>query len=724
VPWPACTPQPSSSAAARQANASPSATGWPSIKGTVTGLDGKPLANVFVIALSSPSGEWTGVVTTASDGTYSIAVPAGSYILEFNDQSGWYYDGYYTSGGFTLDRGSATPVTVTISDVTGIDVQMEAGNTINGTVTGPGGKPLANITVELWSESPYLGPLGDFTTASDGTYSVPDFGSVFLYFFDPAGRYLTGWYSSSGFTLDRTSATLVTGTNSDVTGINVQMPTSKENIKGKVTGPGGKPIANISIEVHSDDYSYRGFGLTASDGTYSVAVVPGSYTVSFIDPSGTYDGGLYSSGAGSHLTSDPDSATPVAVTTSDVTGINVVIARVGATYYPVTPVRVLDSRVGPGHVGANLFHSRVKQTVTMVTDAFGESGFVVAVTGNVTVVGQTAAGYVSLAPSLTSGVAPGTSTINFPTGDVRANGVTVQLASGGTLDFMHWSSSAVDTVNIIFDVTGYFTAGPGGATYHTVTPYRVLDSRTGPGHTGGDLWQSQVKQTVTVATAASSIPTTAVAVTGTVTVVGGTAAGYVSLGPSLTSGVEPGTSTINFPTHDTRANGVTVQLASGGKLDFMYWSSSSLDTTDVLFDVTGYFTDDDSGASYYTVTPVRVLDSRTGRGHVGANLFRSRVKQTLKVATAASGVPTTAVAVTGNVTVVGQTAAGYVSLAPSLKSGVAPGTSTINFPIGDTRASGVTVPLASGGSLDFMYWTGNAANTTNILFDVTGYFVR
>jgi hypothetical protein len=27
---------------------------------------------------------------------------------------------------------------------------------------------------------------------------------------------------------------------------------------------------------------------------------------------------------------------------------------------------------------------------------------------------------------------------------------------------------------------------------------------------------------------------------------------------------------------------------SGGKLDFMYWSASTADTVDILFDVTGY----------------------------------------------------------------------------------------------------------------------------------------
>jgi hypothetical protein len=80
------------------------------------------------------------------------------------------------------------------------------------------------------------------------------------------------------------------------------------------------------------------------------------------------------------------------------------------------------------------------------------------------------------------------------------------------------------------------------------------------------------------------------------------------------------------------------------------------------------------------------------------------------------------VAVIGNVTVVRQTAASYVTVAPSLTSGSQPLTSTINFPAGDIRANGVTVSLGAGGKLDAMYWTGNTANTTQLLFDVTGYF--
>ena len=79
------------------------------------------------------------------------------------------------------------------------------------------------------------------------------------------------------------------------------------------------------------------------------------------------------------------------------------------------------------------------------------------------------------------------------------------------------------------------------------------------------------------------------------------------------------------------------------------------------------------------------------------------------VATAASGVPADAVAVTGNVTVVGQKRAGFVTVAPALTTGVQPPTSTLNFLLGDIRANGVTGALGAGGTLDFTNCTGTPA---------------
>ena len=59
--------------------------------------------------------------------------------------------------------------------------------------------------------------------------------------------------------------------------------------------------------------------------------------------------------------------------------------------------------------------------------------------------------------------------------------------------------------------------------------------------------------------------------------------------------------------------------------------------------------------------PSRLLDTRTGNGLTGT--FKSHVARTFQV-TGRGGVPASAVAVTGNLTVTGQTAAGYLYLGP------------------------------------------------------------
>jgi hypothetical protein len=82
------------------------------------------------------------------------------------------------------------------------------------------------------------------------------------------------------------------------------------------------------------------------------------------------------------------------------------------------------------------------------------------------------------------------------------------------------------------------------------------------------------------------------------------------------------------------------------------------------------------------------------------------------------GVPAGATAITGNLTVVNQTAAGYVAATPVATN--SPGSSTLNFPLGDIRANGVTVPL-SAGSQAFVYKAGTGKKT-DLLLDVTGYF--
>ena len=73
--------------------------------------------------------------------------------------------------------------------------------------------------------------------------------------------------------------------------------------------------------------------------------------------------------------------------------------------------------------------------------------------GNVTVVNQTKAGFVSVTP--TSQANPTTSTINFPIGDIRANGMTVKIGAAGKL-FAVYKSVAGGTTHLIYDVFGYY----------------------------------------------------------------------------------------------------------------------------------------------------------------------------------------------------------------------------------------------------------------------------
>jgi hypothetical protein len=178
----------------------------------------------------------------------------------------------------------------------------------------------------------------------------------------------------------------------------------------------------------------------------------------------------------------------------------------------------------------------------------------------------------------------------------------------------------------------------------------------------------------------------------------------------------PTSSTLNFPTNDDRANGVTVALGAGGTLSVTY-ATPTPGTADAVFDVTGYFTPDYTGATYIPLTPTRILDSRDGNGLSGA--FSSSSARTFQV-TGAGGVPANAVAVTGNLTVTNQTVRGYLYMGPNAVND--PTSSTLNFPIGDDRANGVTVALSGTGTLSVTYATPTPG-TADVVFDVTGYFV-
>jgi hypothetical protein len=374
----------------------------------------------------------------------------------------------------------------------------------------------------------------------------------------------------------------------------------------------------------------------------------------------------------------------------------------GATYVSVAPTRIVDSRKSQG---LTKLHAGIAQGFT-VAGLTGVPANAVSVTGNLTVTGQTAGGYFALTPASTN--KPGTSTLNFPKSDDRANGVTVPLGADGKI-YAVYVAGRGNTAGLVFDLTGYFSPDDSGATYHGLVPTRILDSRSG---LGSSLPFLAAGPREFIVAGAGGVPGNASAVTGNLTVTGQTAAGYVALTTSAQSA--PSTSTLNFPKSGDRGNNVTVPLSSDGGLWATYVAPVGT-SANLVFDVTGYFTPDASGASYVSLSPTRIVDSRLG---LGVNVLHSKVAQTFTVA-GVNLIPASASAVSGNLTVTGQTRSGYLALTTVASN--APGTSSLNFPVGDIRANGVDVRLGPAGTLSVTY-VGSPGSSAQVIFDVTGYF--
>ncbi len=254
------------------------------------------------------------------------------------------------------------------------------------------------------------------------------------------------------------------------------------------------------------------------------------------------------------------------------------------------------------------------------------------------------------------------------------------------------------------------------STYHAIAPVRVLDTSTGTG--GATPLTSETPRSFQLA-GAFGIPDGATALAGTLSISSPSRGGYVALTAVSTSPASVATSTINFTARDPCSAGVTATLGDDGRLWALYEAGVEGQTVQMSLDVQGYYVPDDTGATYHALGPARIFDSRSAVG--GAAPLTSGVPEPFQLA-GAFGIPVGATSVTGALTIASPSRPGRVALTPAPAQGAFPTTSTLTLEAADPRATGATATLDPNGRFWATYETGNAGDTAQLVFDLSGYF--
>lgn len=362
--------------------------------------------------------------------------------------------------------------------------------------------------------------------------------------------------------------------------------------------------------------------------------------------------------------------------------VAVVLVALGLVVSPPTPahaaapstgryVPVDTTRVWSGSVG----------TAPKVVPIAGRAGVPAAATAvvvNVEVGSPTAAGYVRVTPA---GVDASVATQEFAAGQTISNLATVKLAKGGVQVKLSAGSGTV-----FMDVSGYYVDGA-GATYTPVDAARVFRQQVGTTPVRVPL------------AGTGGVPADATAVAVNTQVEATTANGYVRVTPA---GQDPQVASQVFTRGTAVSNLVIVKLIGGAAQVRV-----SSGTATVSMDVSGYYTNSDSGSVFVPIDTTRAY-----AGPVGTTPRTVRL-------TGTAGVPGTATAVVANAETERTTAAGYLRVTPAgTDAQVATQVSGAGRAISNLVMAKVTGSTANRGVQAKV-----SAGTATLDLDVAGYFM-
>ena len=423
-----------------------------------------------------------------------------------------------------------------------------------------------------------------------------------------------------------------------------------------------------------------------------------------------------------------------------------VVTRPTSTFVPVTPCRVVDTRLRGGRLA-----DREQRTfaVSGGGSAFAAQGGkaggcgipagAVAVEAAVTAVDPSGSGFARAWP--VGRPMPNATFLNIAAGRSRTNTGALSLATAGSkhLALRNFGSTA----HYVIDVQGYYLdqSKGSGAGFVPLRPCRLADSRQVK---GGPFADREARSYVVAGSGASfaaqggkaggcGVPDGAVAVELSVTVIA-EGDGFTRLWPS--DGQMPNATFLNSKGGEDLTNTGAVKLATTGATDLTVRNFGG--AADVVLDVQGYFAPASdlppasavaasvpAASAYVPMAPCRIIDTRVAGGpftYGGQRSYRVTGTDGFPAqggSAGGCGVPSSAVAAELTFTAVDPKLPGFLRAYPAQDT--TPDATILNFAQGSSTTNTGTVALGPSWSPDRI--SLHSYGSTDYVVEIQGYYL-
>lgn len=368
-----------------------------------------------------------------------------------------------------------------------------------------------------------------------------------------------------------------------------------------------------------------------------------------------------------------------------------VAASAPASFVPVAPCRLLDTRVRPGRLLAS--EGEIDVTVAGRCGV-GRDAAAVAVT--VTAVRPIAAGYLIAYPTGSS--RPLASTVNYRAGQVVANAQLTQLGDGGRITIHALAAS-----HVVVDVTGYFVPAPGGSDagrYVPLAARRLVDTRSSARPAPSDAVRVELP---------AAVPADAVAVAVNVTTT-------LTVGPDVFTARPAGADLPLASMLNVDGRGQTRSASAIVPVADRAFEVVTHHGNHVIVDLLGYITGDSAPVSteglFVATVPTRLVDTRADAGPAGGpRLWDGGTREFRTSHITGSGVA----AVAANLTMARTEDIGYLAAYPAGTR--RPGTSAVNTDRAANTVANLAIVQTSTRGIAV-----SSLDATHLVVDITGWF--